>query len=416
MLRSRRLNAAVLAVITVLMLPSLAQAGSRSYYRLIQYPGPAASDYGFASFHQQTRTAKKSIDMEMYELTDVAEEQALATAARRGVRVRVLLDRDFSGGSVNLPGYDYLKSHDVGVRWAPAGYIFHIKATTFDRRASDVSTANLTSKYYSDTRDATVVDTDPAQVSAIEGTFARDWGAAPGGTPRTQAVQAAGLVWSPDTGSGTAEDTMVSVIDAAKGSIDFTSEELSDPAVYEALAADARRGVSCRVVMTSSSEWQTGFSAISGAGCKLHVFPDSTRALYIHEKIVLDDAGKAGASLLIGSQNASSYSLTRNRELSLLLSNRQAHAVIVAVAATFNRDFAGAGAWQGGSSGGSSSTGGGSAPPPSGGACHPTASSGNCYSAGEFCSSAEHGESGTDKNGAAIVCEQNGSYWRWEHS
>lgn len=335
----------LLLALTVLALPQVGDAGPASYYRLVQYPGPASSDYGFDGIHSQTASAKKSIDMEMYELTDTAEESALAAAARRGVVVRVLLDRDFSGAAVNGPAYAYLHNHGVKVRWAPAGYIFHIKATTFDRRISDVSTANLTSQYYSGTRDATIIDTDPAQVSAIEATFARDWGAAPGGAPAAQTVQSAGLVWSPESGSGSAEDAMVAEIRAARSSVFFTSEELSDPAVYDGLAADARRGVRCRVVMTESAEWTPGFTAATRAGCQVHVYPDSSSALYVHEKIVLVDAGRTSASLLIGSQNASDYSLTRNRELSLLLTNRTAHAVIAAVASTFDRDFAAASAW-----------------------------------------------------------------------
>ncbi len=408
-----RLSSIVLLALAALAVPSGADARATSYYRLVQYPGPASSDYGFAGIHTQTASAKRSIDMEMYELTDTAEENDLAAAARRGVTVRVLLDRDFSGGTVNGPAYAYLHSHGVAVRWAPAGYIFHIKATTFDRRIADVSTANLTSKYYAGTRDATIVDTNPAQVSAIEATFVRDWGAAPGGTPGSQTVQAGGLVWSPKTGTGTAEDAMVAEIQAAKSTVFFTSEELSDAAVYEALAADARRGVHCRIVMTASSEWTAGFTAAEQGGCQVHVFPISSASLYIHEKIVLDDAGSAGSSLLIGSQNAGDYSLTRNRELSLLLTNRTAHAVIASVASTFDRDFAKAGAWS--SSTSTSSGGGSSAPPPThAGACTPRTSGGNCYSAGEICSSAEHGESGIAKNGESIVCQANGAYWRWE--
>jgi hypothetical protein len=51
------------------------------------------------------------------------------------------------------------------------------------------------------------------------------------------------------------------------------------------------------------------------------------------------------------------------------------------------------------------------APPPA--SCYPTASSGNCYEPGEFCSTADHGMSGVAGNGEAIVCEDNNG-WRWE--
>ena len=62
----------------------------------------------------------------------------------------------------------------------------------------------------------------------------------------------------------------------------------------------------------------------------------------------------------------------------------------------------------------------GTAPAPSsqppaagGGNCHPTTPSGGCYKRGEFCSAAEHGESGVAGDGEAITCKQDGSYWRW---
>ena len=85
--------------------------------------------------------------MEMYELSDRTAERDLAAAAS-GVRVRVLLDKAFSGAEVNRSAVHYLDARGVKVRWAPAGYIFHIKATTFDAKTSDISSANLVSKSY----------------------------------------------------------------------------------------------------------------------------------------------------------------------------------------------------------------------------------------------------------------------------
>lgn len=46
--------------------------------------------------------------------------------------------------------------------------------------------------------------------------------------------------------------------------------------------------------------------------------------------------------------------------------------------------------------------------------CHPTTPSGNCYEPGEFCSTAEHGETGVAGDGKTITCVASGSYWRWE--
>ena len=48
--------------------------------------------------------------MTMYELSDPTAEQILIADHKRGVRVRVLLDHDYSGGSVNQAAYATLSS------------------------------------------------------------------------------------------------------------------------------------------------------------------------------------------------------------------------------------------------------------------------------------------------------------------
>jgi hypothetical protein len=45
--------------------------------------------------------------------------------------------------------------------------------------------------------------------------------------------------------------------------------------------------------------------------------------------------------------------------------------------------------------------------------CSPKSSSGNCYEAGEYCSSADHGMTGVAGDGESIICEDNNG-WRWE--
>ncbi len=51
------------------------------------------------------RSARQSLDMTMYELSDPTAEQILIADHQKGVQVRVLLDRDESGGSVNQAAY-----------------------------------------------------------------------------------------------------------------------------------------------------------------------------------------------------------------------------------------------------------------------------------------------------------------------
>jgi phosphatidylserine/phosphatidylglycerophosphate/cardiolipin synthase-like enzyme len=110
--------------------------------------------------------------------------------------------------------------------------------------------------------------------------------------------------------------------------------------------------------------------------------------------------------MLIGSQNASVTSLTRNRELGIVLTNKHGgERAIESASATFDSDFHHASPWR---SPRPSPT-----PKPKPTRCHPRTSSGNCYEPGEYCSDADHGLSGIAGDGTPIVCEDDHG-WRWE--
>ena len=52
--------------------------------------------------------------------------------------------------------------------------------------------------------------------------------------------------------------------------------------------------------------------------------------------------------------------------------------------------------------------------PPAPASCYPKTSGGNCYEPGEFCSKAEHGETGVAGDGKTITCRNVSGSWRWE--
>jgi cardiolipin synthase len=334
--RIRKLRSVLLAALTSVLAVGLSGCAvtpsTPSEFSIVQYPGA-----GFSGLYAQTAAATKSIDMEIYELDDGHEEAALIAAHHRGVVVRVLLDAAYEARAANEPAYALLRAGGVEARFGASSTIFHIKTTTFDGATADISTANLTPRYYPTTRDAAIIDSYPVQVAAIEKTFVNDW---VGDSPAGDEANAPGLVWSPN-----AEQAMINQIDSATTSVQFTSEELSDPYIYRALATDAQRGVRCEVVMMDDPDWTKAFGQITSAGCHVHVLPDTATGLYMHEKVVLVDAGTSSASVMIGSQNASYSSLAFNRELSIILTRGQAPGVLAGVTHTFESDCAAAKPW-----------------------------------------------------------------------
>ena len=318
------------AVIAMAVVATLAAPRAHAVdgdYQLIQEP-----DAGYSSIVGLISGATRSVRMTMYELTDPAAINALIDAHRRGVDTKVILDAAFHGHKTNAEAFQELSDAAVDVKWAPNGVIYHQKTITVDDTTAAVGTGNLTPQYYSTSRDAWVLDTNPTDVAAIAATFDTDYTAPPSGRP-PEATPAPNLIWSP-----TARASFLQHIDQAVQSVDITSEELKDRAVLSALDKAARRGVNCRIVLTENPAWANAVAEVSAAGCSVHQFPDTGTGLYIHEKIILTDNTK----LIIGSQNLTTTSLLENRELSLALDTATAPDVVAAVESTFDADYAAA--------------------------------------------------------------------------
>ncbi|MDR3659952.1 MAG: phospholipase D-like domain-containing protein [Mycobacterium sp.] len=296
-------------------------------YQLIQEP-----DAGYSPIIGLISGAARSVRITMYELTDPAAVDALIDAHRRGVDTKVILDAAFHGHDTNAEAFHELSDAGVEVKWAPNGVIYHQKTITVDDTTAAVGTGNLTPQYYSTSRDAWILDTNPTDVAAIAATFDTDYTTAPSGQP-PPATAAPDLIWSP-----AARASFLQRIDQAAHSVDVTSGELKDRAVLAALDKAARRGVHCRIVLTDNPAWAHAVAEVSAAGCSVHLFPATMTGLYMHEKILLTD----NTALIIGSQNLSTTSLLENRELSLGLDTGIAPDLIATVESTFDADYAAA--------------------------------------------------------------------------
>ena len=294
----------------------------------------AAAVFVFSNGADQPRiddfidSAAKSLDMTMYELSDATAVNALVARHKAGVNVRVILDQ--AQKSTDQAAYDTLKAAGVGVVWSSPSFAYtHQKTITVDDRESLILTGNLTSKYYPTGRDYGAFDTDSRDVAAVTGVFDADYGHA-----STNAADADNLLWSPDT----ARSRILDVIDHATRTLDVEGEEFSDSTVVDAIAARAKAGVAVRVMIESPSQYRSQVRKIVDAGGKVAGY-SSSNGLYIHAKAVIADAGQADARMELGSMNLTSTSLSRNRELGIVLTDPNACRLIES---QFSADFAGA--------------------------------------------------------------------------
>jgi len=268
--------------------------------------------------------AKTSIKLVMYQLEDSSVEQALVQAKQRGVIVQVLLNKGYYGEQSidNEAAYTYLENNGVTVHWTPSYFaLTHQKTMVIDNQSAYILTFNFTPQYYTSSRDFGIVDTDSNDVNAIDATFTADWN-------NQQITPSDGddLVWSPGS-----QNTMLNLINGAQHSLDIYNEEMDDGPVETALENAAKRGVTVDVVMTNSSEWDTAFSQLKTSGVSVHVFA-ANASEYIHAKMILADGNRA----FLGSENFSSSSLNKNRELGIVTNDP---AIISSLRVTFSGDY-----------------------------------------------------------------------------
>jgi cardiolipin synthase A/B len=287
---------------------------------------------GFGPVYSLIGSAKTAVDLTMYELSDPTAEKDLAAAAARGAVVRVILDKKEERS--NSAAYSYLKSRRVQVTWSSPAYTYtHQKTLVINNATAAILTANLTSRYYSTTRDFGIVDHDPRDVAAIVATFNADFAhksVAPG--------HGDDLVWSPTT----AQAQLLALINGARHSLRIYSEEMGDSTIEDALIAAAKRGVTVQVVGENTDhEYDSDFAKLAAGGVQIRYYK-SPSGFYIHGKVIEADYGTPAGRIFVGSENFSSTSLNHNRELGLIIS---APAVLASMAKTFAGDFSRGTAW-----------------------------------------------------------------------
>jgi cardiolipin synthase len=298
-------------------------------YQLISEP-----EAGFGPIYAQLSSAKASLDVSMYEMVDRQAESIMAQDAARGVNVRVILDHNREAGA-NQSAFDYLGAHGVSVVWAPGQFTAdHEKAFVIDNATAVVMSANLTSRYYPSTRDFAVIDTNSADVAAIEATFASDFS---GASAALVPGIGSDLVWSPTT----SYNSLVGLINSSTKSLSVENEEMANTGVISALVNASGRGVVVNVTMTDDPSWSGAFATLSAGG--VHVATYGANAdLYIHAKVIVVDAGSSDQAAFVGSQNFSTASLNYNRELGIITSDL---GVVAGLNTVLNSDFANATAW-----------------------------------------------------------------------
>lgn len=257
-------------------------------------------------------SAKQSVWLEMYLMSDSKVVYALEDAAHHGADVRVMLEPHPFGGSPPTRVEDELRAAGVKVEDSnPSFALTHEKGMVIDGTTAFIMTANFSRaglggyggySKYSD-RDYGIIDTNQQDVQAVMAIFQADWNRS------SVQINDPNLVVSPINSRG----DISALLNSAKSTIFIESEEMNDSSIEQILTGAAQRGVKVEVVLPSGNSNAAGIATIKQGG--VQVRQDSR--LYIHAKQIIIDGQKA----FVGSENFSQESLDQNRELGIIVAD-----------------------------------------------------------------------------------------------
>ncbi|MDR7925615.1 phospholipase D-like domain-containing protein [Acidithiobacillus thiooxidans] len=269
---------------------------------------------GVSPILQVIQSARHTLNVGVYYLTDRPILRAIQAAKTRGVDVRVIIEGkpygmkswqvrkeekaiEATGAQLHLAPYRFT-SH--GSQWS----FYHAKYLASGHEA-EIGNPNFAWSDFHDARNYLYVTQNPTIVKAVNAVFNADWN-----NRRAPAWTHQVLVLSP----GTSVKQIAQVIDQP-GPIAIEDEEIGPYA--PTLDAIAAKGKLARVIMPANINAQDKKDAafLEAHGVQVRLLP--VKPIYVHSKLVVGNT-----LAYIGSENLTRTSLERNREIGLLLNGR----------------------------------------------------------------------------------------------
>lgn len=271
---------------------------------------------------ERIENAEERVYVEAYIFTETRLRDALISAHKRGIDVKILLENNpYKAPYLNDKHFNTFKESDLSVKWSdPLNYsLNHAKFFIIDESAF-ISTGNISYSLFKYNRDFIVEINQQALVEKIVTLFKSDF------QHIKQWVIDENLVLSPDY----SREKLSALIDASEKSIDFYFPYIADEAFKKLLFEAAERGIKIRGIVEKNFYHENTqlLEEFTAAGIEIS-FLQSHK---LHGKAMLFDDNL----LYIWSINFSTFSFDENRELWVILKDFE---VIQKFKKLFNSDF-----------------------------------------------------------------------------
>ncbi|HMG03791.1 MAG TPA: phospholipase D-like domain-containing protein [Edaphobacter sp.] len=261
-------------------------------------------------FIDAINSAKSSLRVKMFVFSDPTLLNAVITAHKRGVNVRVMLNPERRDGEKeNAEVREKLKEAGVNVIDSnPSFDVTHEKSMVIDDATAYIESLNWEPRNLTETRDYAVVTSHKHEVAEVMQGFDADW-------ERTEFTSGehSHLIWC----IGNGRQRMCEFIDRAKHTLWLQNERYQDPVIIEHLVRAHARGVKIRVMARPPHklkkeklvEGVSGLRILEDLGVPIH----KLKHIKLHAKLMFADDARA----IIGSINIAPGSFDSRRELAI---------------------------------------------------------------------------------------------------
>ena len=254
--------------------------------------------------------AAKTLRVKMFMFSDPGFIQAVISARKRGVDVRVMLNAARrSGETENEETRKSLTAGGVTVLDSnPAFDLTHEKSMVVDDTTAFIMSLNWETKNVTETRDYAIVTEHKHEVAEVMACFDADWQRKP-----FDAGASAHLIWCNNNG----RERFAHFVDRAKHSLWLQNERYQDAVIIERVVRAVTRGVKVHILARPPHslkpdkliEGVGGLRIMQDVGAKVH----KLKGLKLHGKMMLADSARA----IVGSVNLAPGSFDGRRELAI---------------------------------------------------------------------------------------------------
>jgi len=271
---------------------------------------------------EKINNAKSRIYLQTYIFTEKRIKSALKKAYDRGVEVKIILEQNvYKAPKLNNKVFYELKKYWIDMKWASRDFaLTHAKFFVIDNEII-MSTGNISYSTFSKNRDFFIETSDTIIVKVLERIFENDfiW--------KREVPYKHEVVLSPTY----SREKLEELINTAKNNINMYSQNFSDKNISDLLVKKSKSWIKINMIAPSLSKMPNNEEVyIKLRKAWINIIEKTNP--YIHAKALEID----NKFLLIWSINYSSYSIDKNREVSLIIKNPE---LIKKFEKIFNQDL-----------------------------------------------------------------------------